>query len=111
MPPLVNLSVDNLSSDGAFLLEDGLVMMLWLGRDVPSQFLEDLFGISSLDGVNSMALNVEPLENPLSHRMCNIINAIRDPAQRSVYQRLYVVRQGEPMEARFSWYLVEDRAK
>ena len=88
-----------------------LVMMLWLGRDVASSFLEQLFGVSSLDGVNTMALSVEPLDNGLSHRMCNIIGAIRDPAQRSVHQRLYVVRQGEPMEARFAWYLVEDRAK
>jgi protein transport protein SEC24 len=113
MPPLVNLSAENLTSNGAFLLEDGVVMMLWLGKEVSSAFLNSLFGVSGLEGINLALLTLEPLENSLSKRLCAIVNAIRDPSQKSVYQKLYIVRQGDTsnfLESLFHKYLIEDRA-
>ena len=47
-----HLSSESLSSDGAFLLYDGVETMLWLGRAVPPGLLEALFGTPSIDGVD-----------------------------------------------------------
>lgn len=53
--PCARLSVESLSSDGAFLAYDGVETILWLGRAVPPQLLEALFGpgVTSLDGVDT----------------------------------------------------------
>jgi protein transport protein SEC24 len=52
LPTSVNLSIDNLTSDGIFLLDNGIDMNLWVGRSADPSLLEDLFGTSSLEGVD-----------------------------------------------------------
>ena len=47
-----HLSAESLSSDGAFLLYDGIETSLWLGRAVPPGLIEALFGVQSLDGID-----------------------------------------------------------
>lgn len=51
-PPLVRVSVARLNPAGAYLLENGQCMFLWLGRDIPSNYLMDVFGVSTLDEVD-----------------------------------------------------------
>jgi protein transport protein SEC24 len=51
-PPLIRVSVARLNPAGAYLLENGQCMFLWLGRDIPSNYLMDVFGVSSLDEVD-----------------------------------------------------------
>ena len=53
MPPLTNLSSEKLDRAGAFLLEDGMSMLLWIGKMISQDFLVALFGVSSLDGVDT----------------------------------------------------------
>jgi protein transport protein SEC24 len=52
LPPLVRVSYARLQSTGAYLLENGQKIYLWLGRDIPSQFLQDVFGFQTLDEVD-----------------------------------------------------------
>jgi len=105
----VNLSVERLSSDGAFLLEDGRHLFLWLGKALPQQFLQSCFSLDSLEGIDCNQLIL--LQNPddLCQRVNNIVNALRE--ERSTYMQLKIVREGDPQnESRFFWHLVEDRA-
>lgn len=53
LPPLLNLSIDRLASDGIFLLDDSLTLYLWIGRAVPSIYLQSLFGVESMEGMNT----------------------------------------------------------
>jgi hypothetical protein len=48
-----NLSGESLTSDGAFLLYDGVETFLWFGRAVPPGLLEALFGVLTLEGVDT----------------------------------------------------------
>lgn len=45
MPPLHPLSLEQLSQDGMFLIENGMMMMLWVGKNCPPQvaFSQDFF--------------------------------------------------------------------
>ena len=52
MPPSLPLTMDSLTSDGVFLLYDGVETFVWLGRAAPPACLEALFGCSSFEGVD-----------------------------------------------------------
>lgn len=52
LPGVVNLSVDRLSSNGVYLLDNGVEMYLWVGRTADIQVLCSLFGLQSLDDVD-----------------------------------------------------------
>jgi protein transport protein SEC24 len=52
LPRLLNLTVDRLSSNGIFLLDNGVDMFLWVGRSSDPAILNSLFGTNSLEGVD-----------------------------------------------------------
>ncbi len=53
LPPLVRVSYARLNPAGAYLLENGQKLFLWLGREIPSQFLQDVFGVQTIESVDS----------------------------------------------------------
>ena len=52
LPKSVNLSVDRLSSNGVFLLDNGVEMYLWVGRTADMNILASLFGVHTLDDID-----------------------------------------------------------
>jgi protein transport protein SEC24 len=57
LPPVVNLSVERLTSNGVYLLDNGIDMYLWVGRATDLSILGSLFGVQSLD-------DCDPLQVP-----------------------------------------------
>lgn len=53
LPQLVRVSYARLNPAGAYILENGQNLYLWLGREVPSEFLMEVFGVATLDEVDS----------------------------------------------------------
>jgi len=49
----------------------------------------------------------EPSDD-VGERIHNVINAIRE--ERCAFMKINIIREGEPLEGRFFWKLVEDRA-
>jgi protein transport protein SEC24 len=52
LPQAINLSVESLSSEGLYLLDNGCDSFLWVGRASDAATNNALFGLDSLDGVN-----------------------------------------------------------
>ena len=81
MPPHLPLSAQSLTTDGAYLLEDGLYLTLWLGKQVPSEFLHQAFGWPSLENVDPSALRLLPPESSqlagYIHAVCDLLRAQR----------------------------------
>lgn len=42
LPPVVPLSVNFMSETGAYLIDNGRVVIFWLGRQVPREFLAEV---------------------------------------------------------------------
>lgn len=106
----MSLSVDNLSSDGVFLLDNSVEMYIWVGRSVEPAIMSSLFGIDSFDGVE-VSSQVQLLENgnDLASRLNAIVRALRD--EKNLVPRVIIVVEGDVVkEQRFFWHLVEDRA-
>jgi protein transport protein SEC24 len=108
LPPVINLSIERLACDGCFLLEDSMSMFLWIGRSVSPAFLQSLLGVQSLEGIDTRQMKLLEPHDDLSRRVDNIISAIRE--ERNPFMSLSIMREGDPVEGRFFWKLVEDRA-
>ena len=52
LPNSANLSVDRMTSNGIFLLDNGVDMYLWVGRSCDPAVISALFGVSSLENVD-----------------------------------------------------------
>ena len=52
MPEQMGLTAERLSSEGAFLLDNGVDVFMWFGRAVSPKLIQDLFGLDSLDGID-----------------------------------------------------------
>ena len=53
MPPLMNLNSGLFKSHGLYLIDDGQVQFLWIGRDAVPELVQDVFGASSLELVKA----------------------------------------------------------
>ncbi|KAL6066051.1 Protein transport protein Sec24B [Balamuthia mandrillaris] len=107
LPPVLNLSTEKLDQSGLFLLDDGQYLLLWIGKAVHGELLEQLFGVSSLAAIEELELHRR--ENEYSVKVCAIVEAIR--RERPGLQKLYVIREGDATEIRFFSHFVDDRTK
>lgn len=68
LPPLVRDSYARLLPTGAYMLENGQKMFLWLGREIHSQFLLDVFGVSTLEEVSPEQVTIHASCRPAEPR-------------------------------------------
>ncbi|XP_046753810.1 protein transport protein Sec24C [Diprion similis] len=107
LPQMVRCSIDKFTDDGAYLLENGIHMFLWLGLGLSSQWVQAVFGVPSVGQVDIDRTILPTLDTPLSHRITEIITQVR--SQRHRCMRLTIVRQREKLEMVMRHFLVEDR--
>ncbi|XP_011176356.1 protein transport protein Sec24C [Solenopsis invicta] len=107
LPPMLRCSIDKFKDDGAYLLENTIHMFLWLGTALSSQWVQSVFGVSSLVQVDTDRAALPMLDTPLNNRIRNIINRIRAERHRCV--KLTIVKQREKLELVLRHFLVEDR--
>ncbi|KAI9593552.1 COPII component protein [Syncephalis fuscata] len=111
MPSPINLSSERLDRGGAFLLDDGQTSMIWLGRDVSPQLLQDLFGVVSYDALRGGKTTLPTVDHDFSRRVKTVLAKLRQEKRNIYYPNLYVVKEdGEPaLRLWFLSHLIEDR--
>lgn len=112
LPPWEPLSQESLSSDGCYLLDNVFTLFLWVGRALSENFLQEVFGVTSLR--SSEARYLELRNNPteddlLLSRILSIINGIRQ--QHASFPRLYIIKQGSEEELPFTFQMRNDRVE
>eukprot|EP00281_Chroomonas_sp_CCMP1168_P026138 CAMPEP_0206231294 /NCGR_PEP_ID=MMETSP0047_2-20121206/10758_1 /ASSEMBLY_ACC=CAM_ASM_000192 /TAXON_ID=195065 /ORGANISM="Chroomonas mesostigmatica_cf, Strain CCMP1168" /LENGTH=922 /DNA_ID=CAMNT_0053654859 /DNA_START=29 /DNA_END=2799 /DNA_ORIENTATION=- len=107
LPACISLTAEKLDSEGAYLLENGEVMILWLGKQLPQSFLEQIFGVHALAENTAGGLQLQPRENALSRKVCAMIEFIR--SHRPSYPVVQIVQQRDVAESNMFAYMVEDR--
>ena len=93
---------------GAYIIDTGRVMILWIGSGVSQQFYVDVFGNEALSRPNEpLQLTAPKAGSKLGPRIHNVVSELKKG--REVQQDVHVVRQGTPLEAHVVPYFVEDR--
>ncbi|XP_044766723.1 protein transport protein Sec24C isoform X2 [Coccinella septempunctata] len=107
IPPPIRCSIEKMTDQGVYLLENGIHMFMWIGLGANPEFIQKLFGVPSAIQVNIEQFKLPELDNPVSLAVRNIIEEIR--IQRHRHMRLTLVRQREKLEPVFKHFLVEDK--
>ncbi|CAG9317991.1 unnamed protein product [Blepharisma stoltei] len=98
----IGLSSKNIDPEGVYLLDTGVEMLLWIGKDVNSDYLQDLVGMEKFD-LSKMYQELELKDENLME----FINSQRGSC--GVYQSLTIILNGDSREQSFFSKLVEDR--
>lgn len=107
IPPIVPLSSEHLSENGIYFLESGEDGLIYVGKEASSDDLQQIFGVGSVDELPTQFV-LQQFDNDLSKKLNEMVNEIR--SQRCSYLRLRLCRKGDPSEAIFFSYMVEDKS-
>ncbi|XP_056372587.1 protein transport protein Sec24A isoform X3 [Hyla sarda] len=108
-PPIFQLSVEKLSRDGAFLMDAGTIMLLWLGRYCGQNFLTQVLGVANYSALSKDMTQVPELDTAESTRFIAFITWLRE--QRPFFSTLHVIREESPLKSTFLQNLIEDRTE
>eukprot|EP00775_Hariotina_reticulata_P013331 gene13331-13460_t len=112
LPPTVPASLGFMAIGGCYLLDNGNMLVLWLGREAPAAWLTQVLGPDAGNAsVDPSTLPLEPpRSNPVSQRVCKVISTLRAQHATS-FAPAFAVRQGTPLEAHVMPLFVEDRSQ
>lgn len=77
IPAQVRTSIDKVTEDGAFILENGVHMFIWLGLGLAPEFTQSVFGASCAQQIDTDSSRLPSFDNPLSRRVHQIIDDIQ----------------------------------
>ncbi|KAJ1752962.1 COPII coat Sec23p-Sfb3p heterodimer component [Coemansia sp. RSA 1821] len=108
LPTFARASYTMLDPAGAYLLTGDGSLIMWLGRQVPAQFLQDALGVPSLEQVDIMQHSLPELDSALNRKINAIARQILPT--RAGFASLQIIRQGiDQAEVQFATKLIEDR--
>ncbi|KAG0193416.1 COPII coat Sec23p-Sfb3p heterodimer component [Apophysomyces sp. BC1034] len=108
LPPMIRASYERLEDTGAYFIDAGSDIFLWLGSKISPEFLENVFGVSRLDQVDSNMFTLPALSTDKSHQIHNIARQLQ--SERSRFLQLRIIRQEmDQLEFVFSTWMSEDR--
>uniref|UniRef100_G3N9B4 SEC24 homolog A, COPII coat complex component n=1 Tax=Gasterosteus aculeatus aculeatus TaxID=481459 RepID=G3N9B4_GASAC len=102
-PRVLQLSVEKLSREAAFLMDAGTVMYLWVGRSCQPAFLTQVLGVSSYAAVPDNLHLLPELDTAESQRTRAFIGWLRD-------QRTHHVDESQ-LKPTFMQNMIEDRTE
>lgn len=106
LPMSIRCTHEKMAEDGAYILENGVHLFVWLGQSLPQSFIQPLFGVQCTQQVNAERF-VITADTPLANRVRNILEMVM--AERTRYMRVTCVRQNDKLESVFRHFLIEDR--
>ncbi|KAJ1930728.1 COPII coat Sec23p-Sfb3p heterodimer component [Tieghemiomyces parasiticus] len=108
LPTLVRASYARLDPAGAYLFENGQIMRLWLGREVPTTFLQEALGVANQAEIDETATDLPALDTPTSQQVRAIVDHMQ--SLRTRYLQFRIVRQGMGQsDVDFASLLTEDK--
>lgn len=111
VPPALRASFSKIEGGGAYLVDNGQIVLLWLHSQVSPNLLEDLFGpgSGSLQELNPNTSSLPVLETHLNAQVRNLLQYF-STVRGSKAVTIQLARQGlDGAEYEFARLLLEDR--
>uniref|UniRef100_A0A8B9TUI0 SEC24 homolog A, COPII coat complex component n=1 Tax=Anas platyrhynchos TaxID=8839 RepID=A0A8B9TUI0_ANAPL len=108
-PPILQLSVEKLSRDGAYLMDAGSVMFLWIGKSCGQSFISQVLGVPNYGSIPQNMTHLPELETAESIRTIAFISWLRE--QRPFFPILYIIKDDSPLKSSFLQNMIEDRTE
>ncbi|XP_061659853.1 protein transport protein Sec24A [Syngnathoides biaculeatus] len=108
-PRLLQLSVEKLSREGAFLMDAGTIMYLWIGRNCNPNFFTQVLGVPDYAAVPENLYLLPELDTAESQRTRAFVGWLRE--QRPFFPSLHVIRDESQLKVPFMQNMIEDRTE
>ncbi|XP_010082814.1 PREDICTED: protein transport protein Sec24A, partial [Pterocles gutturalis] len=108
-PAILQLSVEKLSRDGAYLMDAGSVMFLWIGKNCGQNFISQVLGVPNYGSIPQNMTHLPELETAESIRTTAFISWLRE--QRPFFPILYIIKDDSPLKSSFLQNMIEDRTE
>ncbi|XP_001921634.4 protein transport protein Sec24B isoform X1 [Danio rerio] len=108
-PPLLQLTAEKLTREGAFLMDCGSVMYLWVGKCCNEMFIRDVMGFPNYASLPSSMTEIPELQTTYSERTRAFISWLLE--SRTFHPAFHVVKDDAPAKSSFFQHLVEDRTE
>ncbi|XP_041446020.1 protein transport protein Sec24B isoform X2 [Xenopus laevis] len=108
-PSLQSLSAEKLSREGAFLMDSGLSLYIWIGRNCSNSFLSDVLGFPNYASVPQKLTCLPDLNTTASERLRNFISWLKEDSPLNPV--LYVIKDDSAAKTNFFQHLIEDRTE
>ncbi|TNN14398.1 Protein transport protein isoform 1 [Schistosoma japonicum] len=107
-PAAIRCSYDRLQMNAAYLLDNGIYLILWIGPNVSFEWIQAVFNVQNPKHFESEKIyDLCNFDNDTSRNLCTLLRKIRENHWH--YSRLLVVRPGDKSELWFRRFMVEDR--
>lgn len=106
-PDRLQLSSENIAMSGAYLMDLGDIMYLYLGKVISSFFCEKIFGVSKVTEVDENMLELPELDNEDSERLRSFIHFLNNKKSHSV--SIKVMRDDGKLSHMFTSMLIDDQ--
>lgn len=109
VPRAMRPSFLRMEPNGAYLLDNGEWCLLWLGAEVAPQFLEGLYGVTSLDELDPRMTTLPALPTALSKHVRALVQSFAQQRGKQTLQVVMARQNRDGMEVEFANNLVEDQ--
>ncbi|EGT51229.1 hypothetical protein CAEBREN_32237 [Caenorhabditis brenneri] len=107
LPKLVRASADFLDNTKAYLIDNGVVLFVWVGAACPRTWVQDVFGVGATNQIDTESGLIPEKDNAHSRALRRAIQLL----PRGIRQRnKFVVFENSKLEPRMKTCLVEDNS-
>ncbi|KAM5170338.1 protein transport protein Sec24A [Mantella aurantiaca] len=107
--PILQLSVEKLNRDGAYLMDAGTIMLLWVGRNCGQNFITQVLGVTNYSALTQDMTHLPELNTTESSRLIAFISSLRE--QRPFFPTLHIIRDESLLKSTFLQNMIEDRTE
>lgn len=108
-PRVLQLSVEKLSREAAFLMDSGTAMYLWIGRNCSPVFITEVLGVQSYAAIPQSMNQLPELDTAESSKIRAFIDWLRE--RRPFYPTLHIIRDESQLKSDFMQNMIEDRTE
>lgn len=108
-PPRLQLTAERINSTGAYLLDDGDTLILYICHGASPAYLSDTFGVTSFNQLPDESRTLPVLDSPGNQVLHAFIERLND--DRPYPANMLVLRDNSPSRMLFTERLVDDRVE
>lgn len=106
LPTPIRASAEFFHNDQAYVIDNGLVVFLWLGLNVPQQWIQEVFGVASIALVDTEKHMIPERDNASSRGLRRAIALIDNGSRK---KKIFVIREKDTLEQWMKKFLIEDK--
>ncbi|ETN83329.1 Sec23/Sec24 trunk domain protein [Necator americanus] len=104
----IRASYENLVHSKAYLIDNGIVLFLWIGLGVAEAWVQDIFGVNNVAMLDTENAQIPEKDNARSRGLRRAVELLQEVGPRK--RKLFVVREKDALEPWMKKFLVEDRS-